>query len=90
MAYIDLSQLERVHTKASSRIKRTGRSVSERRMPRETEKPPLTMIDGMPTDGTSTSKKDQDGHGMMKSENFSRVPNPDDELKKFFVKMVME
>ena len=65
-------------------------------MPRETEKPPLTMIDEKPTDGTSTSKKDQDGHGMRKSENFFQgvlyihSPNPDDELKIFFVKMVME
>ena len=48
MAYMDLTQLERVHTK----------------------KPSLTMIDGKPTNGTSTSKKDQDGHGMTKSENF--------------------
>ena len=39
-------------------------------MPPETEKPSLTMIDGKPTDEASTSKKDQDGHGMMKSENF--------------------
>ena len=70
MAYIDLTKLERVHTKASSKIKRLGRSASQRRMPRETEKLPLTMIDEKPTDGTSTSKKDQDGHGMMKSENF--------------------
>ena len=69
MAYIDLTQLERVHTKPSSKIKRLGRSVSQRRMPRETEKPPLTMIDEKPTDGTSTNKKPQDGHGMMKSEN---------------------
>ena len=60
MAHIDLTQLERVHTKASSKIKRLGRSVSQRRMPRETEKLPLTMIDEKPTDGTSTSKKDQD------------------------------
>ena len=65
-------------------------------MPPETEKPPLTMIDEKPTDGTSTSKKDQDVHGMMKSENFLKgvlyihFPNPDDELKNFFVKMVME
>ena len=43
MAYIDHTQLERVHTKASSTIKRLGRSVSQRRMPRETEKPPFTM-----------------------------------------------
>ena len=70
MAYIDLTQLERVHTKVSSKIERLGRSVSQRRMPRETEKPPLTMIDEKQTDGTRTSKKDQDGHGMMKSENF--------------------
>ena len=90
MAYIDLTRLERVHTKASSKIKRLGRSVSQRRMPRETEKPPLTMIDEKRTDGTSTSMKDQDGHGMMKSEKFYRVPNPDDELNNFFVKMVME
>ena len=90
MADIDCTQLERVHTKASSKIKRLGRSVSQRRMPRETEKPPLTMNDGKPTNGTSTSKKDQDGHGMMKSENFYRGPNPDDELKDFFDEMVME
>ena len=50
MAYIDLTQLDKVHTKASSKIKRLGRSVSQRRMPRETEKPPLTMIDEKPTD----------------------------------------
>ena len=42
-------------------------------MPRETEKPPLTMIDEKPTDGTSTSKKDEDGHGTMKSENCKGV-----------------
>ena len=59
-------------------------------MPRETEKPPLTMIDEKPTDGTSTGQKDHDRHGMMKFENFSGIPNPDDELKIFFVKMVME
>ena len=39
-------------------------------MPRETEKPPLTTIDEKPIDGTSTSKKDQDRHGTMKSEIF--------------------
>ena len=33
MAYIDLAQLEKVHTKASSKIKSLGRSVSQRRMP---------------------------------------------------------
>ena len=60
MAYIDLTQVDRVHTKASS----------QRRMPRETEKPPLTMIDEKPTDGTSASKKDQNGHVMIKSELF--------------------
>ena len=70
MAFIDLAQQERVHTKASSKIKRLGRSISQRRMPREIEKRPLAMIDEKPTDGTSTGKKDQDGHGMMKSENF--------------------
>ena len=70
MTFINLIQIDKVHTKASSKIKRLGRSVSQRRMPRETEKPPITMIDEKPTDGTSTSKKDQDGHGMMKSENF--------------------
>ena len=70
MAYLDLTQLESVHTKASSKIKRLGRSVFQRRMLRETEKPPLRMLDEKPTDGTSTSRKDQDGHGMMKSENF--------------------
>ena len=70
MAYIDLAQLEKVHTKASSKNKRLGSSVSQRRMPRETEKPPLTMIDEKPTDGTNTSKKDQLGHGTIKSEFF--------------------
>ena len=64
LAYIDLTQLERVHTKAPSKIKRLGRSVSQRRMPRETEKLPFAMIDEKPTDGTSTSKKGQDRHGM--------------------------
>ena len=34
MANIDPSQWERVHPKASSKIKRLGRSVSQRRMPR--------------------------------------------------------
>ena len=58
MAFIDLAQKEKVHTKASSKIKRLGRSVSQRRMPRETKKPPLAMIDEKPTDGTSTSKED--------------------------------
>ena len=71
MAHIDLTQLERVHTKASSKIKRSGRSVSQRHMPRETEKPPLTMIDEKPTDGISTGKEDQDGHGLMKSSRWS-------------------
>ena len=50
-----------------------------------TEKPPLTMIGGKPTEGISTSKKDQDGHGVVKSENFQGVPNPDDELNNFFL-----
>ena len=73
--------MERVHTKASSKIKRLGL--------RETEKAPLTKIDEKPTEGTSTSKKDQDGHGTMKSENFKGIlyiqsPNPDDNLKIFF------
>ena len=54
-------------------------------MSRETEKPPLTTIDEKPTDGTSTSKKDQDGQGMMKSVKFSRVPNPDEELENYFL-----
>ena len=90
MDFFDLIQLERVHTKASWKIQKFGWSVSQRRMPRETEKPPITMIDEKPTDGTSTSKKDQDGHGMMKSENFKEVlyihsPNPDDELMNFFL-----
>ena len=95
LVHIDLTQVERVHKKASSKIKRLGRSVSQWRMLRETEKAPFTMIDEKPTDGTSTSKKDQDGHGTMKSENFQGIlyihsPNPDDELKMFFVKVVME
>ena len=71
-------------SKSTSKIKRLGRSVSQRRMPRETEKPPLTMIDEKPTDGTSTSEKDHDGHGMMKSANFKRVPNPNNEFDIFF------
>ena len=57
MTCIDLAQLEQVHTKASSKIKRLGRSVSQRRISPETEKPPLTMIDEKPTDGTNTSKR---------------------------------
>ena len=71
--FFDLAQLEKVHTKASSNIKRLGKSVSQRRMLRETENPPLTMIDEKPTDGTSTRKKAQDGHGTMESENFEGV-----------------
>ena len=90
MADIDLTLLERVHTKASSQIKRLGRSVSQRRMPRETEKPPLTMIDESQLMEQVPAKKNQDGQRMMKSENFFRVPNQDDESKIFFVKMVME
>ena len=53
-------------------------------MSRETEKPPLTMIDENPTDGTSTSKKDQDGHGMMKSENFCKGSEPRRRIEDFF------
>ena len=63
MAGIDLTQSERVHTKASSKIRRKS-------TPRETEKPSLMMIDEKPTDGTRTCWKDQDGHGIMKSEFF--------------------
>ena len=85
MAYIDLTQQERVNTKASSKIKRLGRSVSQRRMSRETEKLPLAMIDEKPTDGTSTGKKDQDGHGMMKSENFLRCSEPRRRIGDFFL-----
>ena len=80
MAQIDLTHLERVHAKASSKIKRFERSVSQRRMPRETEKPPLTMIDEKPTDGTSTSKERS---RLTWNYEVSRVPNPDDELKNF-------
>ena len=72
MLLLILHNWKKVHTKASSKIKRLGMSVSQRRMPRETEKPVLAMIDEKPTDGTSTSKKDEDGHGTMKSENFLR------------------
>ena len=55
--FIDLAHnWEKVHTQASSIVKRLGRSVPQRRMPRETEKPPLTMIDEEPMDGISTSK----------------------------------
>ena len=60
MACFDLTQLESVHTKASSKIKRLGRSVSQRRMPRETEKPSLTMIDEKPR--------------LMKSQLMEQVP----------------
>ena len=56
MAFIDLTHWKKVHPTASSEIKRLGRLVSQRRMPRETEKP--------------HSQKDQDGHGVMKSEYF--------------------
>ena len=47
-----------------------NQEITQRSMPWETEKPPLTMIDEKPTDGTSTCKKDQHGHGTMKFENF--------------------
>ena len=57
MAHIDLTQLQRVHTRASSKIKRLGRSVSQRRMLRETEERPLTMIDEKPTDGQVPVRK---------------------------------
>ena len=94
--FFDLTQLAKVHTKASSKIKRLGRSVSQRRMLRETEKLPLKMIDEKPTDGTSTSKKDQHGHGMMKSENFFKEfcthnhRTQTANWRIFLVKMVME
>ena len=52
-------------------------------MPRETEKPPLTKIDEKPTDGTSTSMKDQDGHGMMKSEKFLQGSEPRRRIEDF-------
>ena len=52
-------------------------------MSREIEKSSLTMIDGKSTDGTSTGKKDQDGHGMMKSANFKGILHPDDEVNIF-------
>ena len=87
--FFAFTQLERIHTKASSNIKRSRRSVSQRRRLREIEKPPLTLIDGKAIDGTSTRKKDQDGQRVMKSENFKgvldiRSPNPDCELKNLF------
>ena len=66
-------------------------------MLRETEKPPFTMIEKKPTDGTSTSKKDEDEHGTMKSENFlmgsvHTLTEPRRRIEEFFfvVKIVME
>ena len=67
-------------------------------MHRETEKPPLTMIDEKPTDGTRTSKKKkQDGHEMMKPENFLKkssvhtLTEPRRRIEEtFFCQMVME
>ena len=47
----------------------------KKRMPWETEKPSLIMIDGKPAGGTSASEKDQDGHGMMKSKDFFSKKN---------------
>ena len=47
------------------------------------------MIDEKSTDGTSTSKKDQDGHGTMKSKNFFRDFAPKRRIEYLFVKMVM-
>ena len=41
------------------------------------------MIDGKPTDGTSSCKKDQNAHGMMKAENFKGISHPSDEMKIF-------
>ena len=61
MAKIYLTQWERVHTKTSSKIRRRARFGKLRS---------FHLIDGKPTGGTSTSGKDQDGHGMMKSEIF--------------------
>ena len=61
-ACIHLTQLERVHTKASSKIQRLGRLVSQKRMPPGNREASLTLIDEKPTDGTSTSKKAQDEH----------------------------
>ena len=69
-------------------MKRLGRSVSLRRMFRDTEKLPLTMMDKKLINGTSASQKDQGEHAKMKIANFSRVPNRDDELDYFSFKMV--
>ena len=85
MAHVDPTQVERVHTEASSKIKRLGRSLRDACFGK-----PRSLIDEKPTDGTSTGKKDQDGHGMMKSENFLRSSEPIRRIEDFFVKMVME
>ena len=61
----------------------------------ETEKPALTMIDEKPTDGTNTSKKDQDGTWNDGVWEFLRgsihtLTEPRRRIEVFFVKMVME
>ena len=42
-----------------------SKSISQRRMPRESEKSALVMIDEKSTDGTSSSQKDQDEQGKF-------------------------
>ena len=65
----------------------------QKSMPRETEKHSLInlMIGGGQTNGTSLGGKDQDGHGMMKSEGFLTQGwfAPMQRIEEFF-KMVME
>ena len=90
----DLTQLEKVHTKASSKIERLGRSVSQRRIPRETEKPPLTMMRSQLMEQVPARKIKTDMERwslrIFRGVLYIHSPNPDDELKICFVQMVME
>ena len=88
MAYIGLTQLERVHTKASSKIIRSWRSVSQRRMLRE----PRTlhsqwMMESQLMEQVPVTKIKMDME-WWSLRIFQGVSHPGDELKKFFVKMV--
>ena len=71
------------------------RSVSQRRMPRETEKPPLTMMksqlmEQVPARKIKTYMVWWSLRIFLIGVLYIHFPNPDDELKIFFVKMVME
>ena len=88
VSYVDLAQLEKSPSRGiieNQEIRKVGLSELMPRKPRTS----TPMIDEKPTDGTSTNKKAQDGHGTTKSEIFIGVlyihsPNPADEVNNFF------